>query len=61
MKWTRISSSRVGCCILWLVQVFNSYGLGYKLTGNADYKEQTLTGAQTLYNIRFDVSLRSPC
>ncbi|CAM9499460.1 unnamed protein product, partial [Sphacelaria rigidula] len=35
-------------------QVFNSYGLGYKLTGNADYKEQVLTGAKTLYDIRFD-------
>ncbi|CAM9308936.1 unnamed protein product, partial [Discosporangium mesarthrocarpum] len=37
-------------------QVFNSYGLGFRLTGTAAYKTKVLTGAETLYDIRYQAS-----
>lgn len=37
------------------VQIFNSYGQGYRLTGEAAYVDTILTGAETLYNLRYEV------
>lgn len=39
-----------------LAQVFNSFGLGYRLTGESSYMDTVLAGADTLHDLRYDVS-----
>lgn len=37
------------------MQVFNSFGLAYRLTGDSDYLDTVLIGAETLYDLRYQV------
>lgn len=36
-------------------QTLNSFGLGYRLVGTDSFKDRVLTGAQSLYDFRYDV------
>lgn len=36
-------------------QVYNSFGLAYRLTGESSYKDVVLDGAETLYDLRYMV------
>lgn len=39
-------------------QVYNSFGLAYRLTNQAEYADRVLTGADTLYGFRWQVRER---
>lgn len=41
--------------VVFVVQVYDSFGLGYRLTSTAAYKTAVLTGAATLYDLRYQV------
>ena len=41
-------------------QAFNSFGIGYRLTGEEDYRTRVLTAAESLYDFRFQVNTRPP-
>lgn len=39
----------------FVAQVYNSFGLGYRLTNQSEYADRVLTGADTLYGFRWQV------
>eukprot|EP00904_Undaria_pinnatifida_P007824 jgi/Undpi1/4171/HiC_scaffold_16.g07538.m1 len=38
-------------------QAFNSFGIGYRLTGEEDYRTRVLTAAESLYDFRFQSNI----